>query len=222
MSTQLDAALIARLSLHDPIRFNIQHSQTLHRLALLKHWNIPAGSKVLELGCGQGDCTTVLASAVGEQGGVVAVDPADLDYGEFVRFSSCPASCPIMVSRASRKQLTVGSSSRFPVYPWPGTGAHLARSAGEAYYMGPTVAARLPLLPPVLAGARHRNQALRRNSSRPLPLVLRLHFAHPFHLPSRQAAQQAPPPCRVVVGSDAPIRPASRTRCACPSRAGVP
>ncbi|KAF7171427.1 hypothetical protein CNMCM6106_005804 [Aspergillus hiratsukae] len=81
MSTQLDAAAIARVSLHDPTHFSIQHSQTVHRLVLLQHWNIPADSKVLELGCGQGDCTTVLASAVGEQGTVVAVDPAELDYG---------------------------------------------------------------------------------------------------------------------------------------------
>ncbi|KAF2850550.1 hypothetical protein T440DRAFT_91514 [Plenodomus tracheiphilus IPT5] len=81
MPTQLDAASIARLSLHDPTRFSIQHSQTLHRLVLLQHWNISTGSKVLELGCGQGDCTTALASAVGEQGRVVAVDPAELNYG---------------------------------------------------------------------------------------------------------------------------------------------
>jgi predicted methyltransferase len=82
MSTQLDAASIARISLHDPTHFGIQHSQTIHRLALLQHWNIPTDSKVLELGCGQGDCTTVLANAVGEQGRVVAVDPAESDYGE--------------------------------------------------------------------------------------------------------------------------------------------
>lgn len=82
MSTPLDAEVIARVSLHDAAHFSIQHSQTIHRLALLQQWNVPAGSKVLELGCGQGDCTTVLASAVGEEGKVVAVDPADLNYGE--------------------------------------------------------------------------------------------------------------------------------------------
>lgn len=93
MSTQLDAAYIARVSLHDPAHFSIQHSQTLHRLALLQHWNIPTGSKVLELGCGQGDCTTVLASAMGEEGRVVAVDRAELDYDESFRpsyFAVCP------------------------------------------------------------------------------------------------------------------------------------
>ncbi|KAF1927514.1 uncharacterized protein M421DRAFT_169181 [Didymella exigua CBS 183.55] len=77
----LDAASIARLSLHDPANFSVQRSQTQHRLELLKHWNVSPGAKVLELGCGQGDCTTVLAAAVGEQGTVVALDPADLDYG---------------------------------------------------------------------------------------------------------------------------------------------
>jgi ubiquinone/menaquinone biosynthesis C-methylase UbiE len=81
MSTKLDAVSIAHLSLHDPTNFSIQHSQTLHRLMLVQQWNIPTGSKVLELGCGQGDCTTVLANAVGEQGSVVGVDPANLGYG---------------------------------------------------------------------------------------------------------------------------------------------
>jgi predicted methyltransferase len=89
MSTQFDAASIARLSLHNPTDFSIPHSQTLHRLVLLQHWNIPVGSKVLELGCGQGDCTIVLAHAVGEQGSVVAVDPAELDYGASFRFLFC-------------------------------------------------------------------------------------------------------------------------------------
>jgi predicted methyltransferase len=91
MSTDLDAAAIARLSLHEPVHFGVQHAQTLHRLELLKHWNISTGSKVLELGCGQGDCTTVLANAVGEQGSVVAVDPAELDYGTFVLLSTPPS-----------------------------------------------------------------------------------------------------------------------------------
>ncbi|PLB41695.1 class I SAM-dependent methyltransferase [Aspergillus candidus] len=81
MSTQFDAASLARLSLHHPTHFNVQHSQTIHRLVLLQHWNIHPDSKILEIGCGQGDCTTVLADAAGEQGRVVAVDPAELDYG---------------------------------------------------------------------------------------------------------------------------------------------
>ena len=83
MSTQFDAESLARISLHDSAHFNVQLSQTNHRLVLLQHWNIPTGSRILELGCGQGDCTTVLAHAVGEEGSVTAVDPAELDYGAF-------------------------------------------------------------------------------------------------------------------------------------------
>lgn len=89
MTAHLDAVYIARLSLHDPTHFSIQHSQTIHRLVLLQHWNVSVGSKVLELGCGQGDCTTVLACAVGEQGSVVAVDPADSNYGAISHFLPC-------------------------------------------------------------------------------------------------------------------------------------
>lgn len=78
----VDADSLARISLHDPSNLDIQYSQSRHRLELLRHFNIPAGAHVLELGCGQGDCTVAIADAVGEQGRVVGVDPADLDYGE--------------------------------------------------------------------------------------------------------------------------------------------
>lgn len=83
MAMENPTATLARLSLHDAAHFDIQHAQTQHRLVLAQHWSIPVGSRVLELGCGQGDCTTVLARAVGEEGAVIAVDPAGLDYGAF-------------------------------------------------------------------------------------------------------------------------------------------
>lgn len=81
MEIQPNAESLARISLHDPKRFDIQRSQTEHRLAILQNWNINSGSRVLEIGCGQGDCTVVLADAVGEEGSVVAVDPGNLNYG---------------------------------------------------------------------------------------------------------------------------------------------
>jgi len=59
-------------------------SQTRHRLALLSHWSsaaISLGSRVLEIGCGQGDMTACLAAAVGPRGHVTALDPARTDYG---------------------------------------------------------------------------------------------------------------------------------------------
>lgn len=59
----------------------IQTSQTEHRIRLINRWRIPRGSRVLEIGCGQGDCTGVLAEAVGPDGHVDAVDPGPRDYG---------------------------------------------------------------------------------------------------------------------------------------------
>ena len=93
MAIQHDVESLARISLHDPKHFNVQLSQTNHRLVLSQHWNLPTGSRVLELGCGQGDCTTALAHAVGEEGSVTAVDPAELDYGaSFYFLQLLPAS----------------------------------------------------------------------------------------------------------------------------------
>ncbi|MFJ3248214.1 class I SAM-dependent methyltransferase [Streptomyces sp. NPDC094154] len=63
---------------HSP---DVQLSQTRHRAALVAGWRIPPGSTVLELGCGQGDMTAVLAEAVGPEGRVVAVDVAEPSYG---------------------------------------------------------------------------------------------------------------------------------------------
>ena len=54
-----------------------------HRLNLVKFWGITPGSRVLEIGCGQGDCTTMLADAVGPDGHVDAVDPGPPDYGMY-------------------------------------------------------------------------------------------------------------------------------------------
>ncbi|WML48289.1 hypothetical protein RCG23_24095 [Neobacillus sp. PS3-34] len=46
---------------------NIQRAQTEHRLKLAEFWGIKKGSRVLEIGCGQGDTTAVLAYLVGEE-----------------------------------------------------------------------------------------------------------------------------------------------------------
>ncbi|MFC8694613.1 class I SAM-dependent methyltransferase [Streptomyces parvus] len=60
---------------------DVQLSQTRHRAALVASWDIAPGSTVLELGCGQGDMTAVLAEAVGSTGHVVAIDVAEPSYG---------------------------------------------------------------------------------------------------------------------------------------------
>ncbi|WP_458120066.1 class I SAM-dependent methyltransferase [Paenibacillus sp. Z6-24] len=59
----------------------MQRVQTRHRLNLVDFWDIPPGSKVLEIGCGQGDTTAVLAHRVGRDGLVYGIDIASPNYG---------------------------------------------------------------------------------------------------------------------------------------------
>ncbi|MBC1722034.1 class I SAM-dependent methyltransferase [Listeria seeligeri] len=59
----------------------IQQTQTEHRIKLVDFWEIKAGDRVLEVGCGQGDTTAVLANAVGPNGFVQAIDIAPETYG---------------------------------------------------------------------------------------------------------------------------------------------
>ncbi|WP_315907102.1 class I SAM-dependent methyltransferase [Priestia koreensis] len=59
----------------------IQLIQTNHRLKLAGAWGIKKGDRLLEVGCGQGDTTAVLAHLVGGEGLVHGVDIASPDYG---------------------------------------------------------------------------------------------------------------------------------------------
>lgn len=60
---------------------NIQRIQTAHRMKLAEFWGIKEGCKVLEIGCGQGDTTAVLAYLVGDTGFVHGIDIATPEYG---------------------------------------------------------------------------------------------------------------------------------------------
>lgn len=67
----------------------IELSQAVHRINLINAWApaIGPGTRVLELGCGQGPCTQALAEAVAspddptKAGHITAVDPGAPDYG---------------------------------------------------------------------------------------------------------------------------------------------
>lgn len=82
MSTSIPAREIAQL-VTGCQPFSVDEPQTIHRLAIVDAWKaIKADDKILELGCGQGDMTAVLASLIGPTGHVVALDPADpVNYG---------------------------------------------------------------------------------------------------------------------------------------------
>ncbi|KAJ7626885.1 SAM-dependent methyltransferase-like protein [Roridomyces roridus] len=77
------AAKIALLSGYGASSDGPSIAQAQYRIDLVSKWSsyIKPGARVLELGCGQGDTTLVLAEAVGENGHVDAVDPGPLDYG---------------------------------------------------------------------------------------------------------------------------------------------
>ncbi|KAF2877347.1 S-adenosyl-L-methionine-dependent methyltransferase [Massariosphaeria phaeospora] len=75
------------LDLSDPVllaalseSYELEPSQAKHRIDVLKNFAISNGDKILELGCGQGECTTILAAQFPESR-IDAVDPAPLDYG---------------------------------------------------------------------------------------------------------------------------------------------
>ncbi|WP_083991204.1 class I SAM-dependent methyltransferase [Alkalihalobacillus pseudalcaliphilus] len=72
--------IVEELGLDEPMK-EIQFIQTKHRMKLAHFWDIKKGDNVLEIGCGQGDMTAVLAACVGESGAVDAIDKAKPDYG---------------------------------------------------------------------------------------------------------------------------------------------
>jgi SAM-dependent methyltransferase len=63
-----------------PLRKDVVH-QLHHRLDLAQFWSVKGGDRVLEIGCGQGDTTAVLAAFAGESGRILAVDKGSEIYG---------------------------------------------------------------------------------------------------------------------------------------------
>ncbi|NBD23203.1 methyltransferase domain-containing protein [Paenibacillus sp. T1] len=72
----------------------IQRIQTAHRLKLARFWGIEEGDRVLEIGCGQGDTTAVLAYLAGESGFVHGLDVAAPDYGAPITLREAAAQLP--------------------------------------------------------------------------------------------------------------------------------
>ncbi|PPQ93055.1 hypothetical protein CVT25_011931 [Psilocybe cyanescens] len=80
--TSISAEELSKFLLVPQNGMESQVAQVAHRLAMIDAWGgIANESRVLELGCGQGDCTVAIAHAVGKNGYVDAVDPAPPGYG---------------------------------------------------------------------------------------------------------------------------------------------
>ena len=56
-------------------------AQAQYRETLASGWEIPPGARILEIACGQGEMSAVLARAVGPEGHVTGVDIASPEYG---------------------------------------------------------------------------------------------------------------------------------------------
>jgi SAM-dependent methyltransferase len=74
-------SIVACMAAGDNGMSEIQRIQTEHRLKLAQFWGISEGSRVLEVGCGQGDTTAVLAHLVGPYGLIYGIDVASPNYG---------------------------------------------------------------------------------------------------------------------------------------------
>jgi ubiquinone/menaquinone biosynthesis C-methylase UbiE len=65
--------------------------QLRHRTALVNMWTPGKGDSLIEVGCGQGETTAILAAAVGASGRVLAVDKGPTEYGRPVTLGQAHA-----------------------------------------------------------------------------------------------------------------------------------
>src|SRR5262249_25253289 len=65
--------------------------QLRHRMTLVNMWRPGIGDHVVEIGCGQGETTVALATAVGTSGRVLAVDNGSAEYGRPVTLGEAHA-----------------------------------------------------------------------------------------------------------------------------------
>ncbi|MCJ1352526.1 MAG: hypothetical protein MMC33_002510 [Icmadophila ericetorum] len=103
-ATKFNIPLLTSYYTQGPITSSSVSPQLELRAQIISAWNIAPGSQVLEIGCGQGDATIVLAEAVGEEGHVDGIDPGSPDYGSPVTLGQ---------SQARLKESPLGSQITF-------------------------------------------------------------------------------------------------------------
>lgn len=108
----IPTSLAAEIAAYSPLPADpsIEVAQAKHRINLVNAFASvapgpapapDAGLRILEIGCGQGNCTTVLATAAGPTGAVTALDPAPPTYG--APFTLAQAQAHISASAAGSR-----------------------------------------------------------------------------------------------------------------------
>lgn len=145
-----------------------------HRVNIVKSWNIPPGSRILEIGPGQGDCTIVLATAVGESGHVDAVDPAPLNSGTPI--------FPLPLADHNFGPSTILTLLlRLPHHYWPIPSPAVRLPSWTSYQLDRRLSRTLPLNHHVVPKSLHTRRPL----SFPLVLPFALHLSPSPAPPSR-------------------------------------
>ncbi|KAL0465167.1 hypothetical protein QR685DRAFT_538769 [Neurospora intermedia] len=83
----------------------VQAPRFRQRLSILSEWSIPPGSRVLDIGCGQGDSSLVLALELGPTCHITGIDTAPPDYGT-----------PLNISESQEKILQSPLGDRLSFY----------------------------------------------------------------------------------------------------------
>jgi ubiquinone/menaquinone biosynthesis C-methylase UbiE len=108
--------------------------QLLHRMALVNTWAPGIGNRVLEIGCGQGETTVVLAAAVGTLGRIWAVDIAPAAYGRPVSLGEAHT-CIKSLSPGERIEFLLSTDLLDPHMDFPENFFDLAVFAHSSWYM---------------------------------------------------------------------------------------
>ncbi|KAI6804081.1 hypothetical protein KC363_g6451 [Hortaea werneckii] len=137
----LSSPIIDRLVssyLHSPkARSNIVLPQFIHRMALAQTWQILPGSRILDIGCGQGESSLVLAELLGPGGHVTGIDTASHDYGSpfnigdaqsYIKKSIYGQRIDFLQTDAARLLSTGEEDARQPAFVQPFDGAILSHS----------------------------------------------------------------------------------------------
>jgi SAM-dependent methyltransferase len=110
-------------------------AQLEHRLALARFWGVREGARILEVGCGQGDTSVVLAAVAGTGARITAVDSAPPEYGApmtLAQSHELVAASPL----GARIEFMTATDLSDPAVSFPDQAFDLVVFSHSAWYLG--------------------------------------------------------------------------------------